>query len=227
MNVPQRIGFAILAVLAMASISSVAALQPSDRKAPTLKDLDAAPANFLGQTLQIVGWLAPSTNAFGTGAELSFSVEARSHPSRVHFLIPNALATSVADLKESRKARIAGTVLAAESARVGYIFEVDEIAVLNDADEVVATLKPAVGPRPTATVKKSDPIPRGAEPTLPSESPKKTAGVPTILVVGAALMAALLAVLAIIGVRLLKGMKRRPRPVSRVKRDQTPSAPRP
>ncbi len=219
-NVSYRIGVAIAFGFAMLAAPVGAASKPGDRKAPpTLKDVDAAPANFLGQSLQLVGWLAPTTTAVGTGAELSVSVEPKSPPSRLRFLIPTSLAAAVAELKEPRRARIAGTVLAAESVRAGYVFEVDEIAVLDDADKVVATLKPAAGPRPTVeTTPVEPPAAKEKELPKPAEAAKK-GGVPTILIVGASLMAALLVVLSVIGFRLLKYMKKRPKPTSRAKRD--------
>jgi hypothetical protein len=228
-NANSRIGYAIALSFALSTASFVSASKPGDaatgRKAPpALKDVDADPANFLGQSLRLTVWLAPTTRSVGTGSELSVSVDAKSPASRLRFLVPNSLAATVAEFKEPCRVRIAGTILAAESVRTGFIFEVDEIAVLNADDTVAKTLKPAEGPMPTVEQVAKEPTPNRheREPVKPAE-PAKKAGVPTVLVVGAVLMAALLVVLSVIGVRLLKYMKAKPGPKRQpVARTSTP-----
>lgn len=219
MNVSLRICSVIALGLAFLTMPMLAAAKPAEKKRPpTLKDVNDSPANFLGESLQVVAWLAPTTKPFGTGSELAVSVDSQSPPSRIHFLVPVSLAAAVADLKESRRVRIAGTLLAAETVRVGYVFEVDEIAVLDDSDKVVATLKPIAGPMPTVVAPEPVPVTKEKELPKPTEAPRK-GGVPTVLIVGASLMAALLVVLAVIGVRLLKYMKHQPKPKRRVPLD--------
>jgi hypothetical protein len=216
-NANPRIGYAIAVTVVFLTASILSASKPRDpatgRKAPpTLKEVDAAPANYLGQSLQLTGWLAPNTRSVGTGAELSVSVDTKSPASRVRFLVPNSLAAALAEFKEPRHVRIAGSIIAAESVRTDFIFEVDEIAILNADDTVMATLKPAAGPLPTVEPVEQDAASNRNErdPIKPAE-PAKKSGVPTVLIVGAALMAALLVVLSVIGVRLLKYMKAKPR----------------
>ena len=155
--------------------------------------------------------LGPTSKTSGTGAELSVFFDAKSPTNRVRFLAAKSLSDSVAEFKEIRRVNLTGTVLAAESVRAGYTFEVDEIAVLDDRDKVVATLKPAAGPLPSfEPVEKKEPEPaKDKEATKPAESAKK-GGLPPALVIGAALMAVLLAVLGVVGIRLMKYMKRKP-----------------
>lgn len=219
MNVSLRICAVIALGLAFLTMPMLAAAKPVEKKRPpTLKDVNDSPANFLGESLQVVGWLAPTTKVAGASTELSISVDSQSPASRIRFLIPGSLATAVADWKEPRRVRIAGTLLAAETVRAGYVFEVDEVAMLDDSDKVVATLKPVAVSKPAVETPETAPVAKEKELPKPTEAARK-GGVPTVLIVGASLMAALLVVLAVIGVRLLKYMKNQPKPRRRVSRD--------
>jgi hypothetical protein len=206
----------LIAVILTGNAHSVCANNPTPaRKPPTLKEVEAQPANYLGQSLKLDATIAPESKPVGNGAELSVSIDSRTPIVRLRFLVPRSVAETIAGWKEPRKVRIAGTVLAAESVRTGYHFEIEEIAVLGDGDAVVETIKldnSALVPDVPKNVEVAS-APK-SEPVKPAETIRK-GGVPTVLVVGAALMAAFLAVLAVIGFRLLKYMKMKPKPTRR------------
>lgn len=178
---------------------------------PNIKEVEAKPTSFLGSRLTLQAWLAPTSKAVGSGAELSVLVDAKTPAKQVRFLAAKSLADSVAEFKETRRVQLTGTLLAAESVRSGHVFEVEEIGVLDERDAVVQTLKPAAGSLSVSLpVEKPavEPVPE-KEPHKPGEPVKKSGASPA-LVVGAALMATILAALFVVGLRLMKYMKGRP-----------------
>lgn len=207
-----------LVCLSLSAASLTANNPPSSDKSPakkaappTLKDIEANPGNFLGNRLTIPAMLGPTSKSSGTGAELSVYVDAKTPANRVRFLAAKSLADSVGQFIEIRRVILKGTVLAAESVRAGYSFEVEEISVVDDCDAIVTTLKPAAGPLPTfETVENKEHEPAKEKEAAKPAEPVKKGGIPPALAVGAALMAVLLAILGVVGIRLMKYLKKKP-----------------
>ena len=201
-------------LLLVASSPAGAANGATGKKPITLKDVDANPSSYLGQSLVLNGWLAPQSKPVATGAELAVRIDSKTPILRLRFWVPKSFANRFTAWKEPRPVRLTGTVIAAESARDGFLFEIDELAVLDESNKVVETLKPEPEVRPakepSETHTTSVPSAPKSESAKPVE-PIKKGGVPTVLIVGAALMAGLLVVLAVIGIRLMKYMKIKPK----------------
>lgn len=208
MSLTVRLALPIAAILLVAP--SLRGDNPFVKKSkPTVQDIEANLGNHLGNRTTVWGWLLPTTRTSGTGIELTVQADAKSPASRIRFLAPKSLAEPIAALKDGRRVQITGTVLAAESVRMGYTFEVEEIAVLDSADGVTATLKPTAGPLPVAEPEKVEAAaPASEKPAGKSSDAGKKAGgsVPTVLIVIAVAMALMLGVLGVIGVRLIKKM---------------------
>lgn len=190
---------------------------PAKLKNPTLKDVEKSPELYLGSRLTLDGLLGKATKPAGAMVELTGFPDAKAAATRLRLLAVKSLADQVAPLADQQPVKFVGTVVAPESARANYGFEIEEIDVLDAESNVTATLKPVVVVLPKKDDVPPEPVvadkPKEKESALPKASAeeKKAGKVPTLLIVIAAALALFMVVSLVVGVRLIKHMKAQPK----------------
>jgi hypothetical protein len=185
---------------------------PAKLKNPTLKDVEKSPELYLGSRLTLDGLLGKATKPAGSMVELSVFHDGKSAVTWLRILAVKSLAEQLASLPDRQPVKFVGTVVAPESARANYGFELEEIHVL-DTDGQVTTLKPAAVVLPKKKDVPPEPVvadkPKEKESVLPKAAAeeKKAGKVPTFLVVIAVALALFMVVSLVVGVRLIKHMK--------------------
>lgn len=144
---------------------------PTKLKNPTLKDVESSPELYLGSRLTLEGLLGKATKPAGPMVELSASHDMKSAVTWLRLLAVKSLAEQLASLPDRQPVRFVGTVVAPESARANYGFEIEEVNVLDAESKVTTTLKPAAVVLP----KKEDVPP---EPAVAEKTKEKENGLP-------------------------------------------------
>lgn len=199
----------VLCVLALHH-SEVSAAAPVKARQVTLKEVESSPETFLGNRIVVNAWLGNGVKGGGDGAqELQVYHDANTQANRLRVLAARSLAEQVKGLSGVLPVTLTGVIAAPESVRAGYSFEVEEIVVRNAEGQPTATLKPAViaavaGDRPPVEA------PKATEPTKPkaADPQKKSDKLPTLLVLLAGGLAVFMLVSGVVGVRLLKHLKK-------------------
>lgn len=183
---------------------------PAKKSPPVLKEIDANPQSYLGQLLTIDAWITNQSKPSDGAAELAILVNANGPATRLRFLAESSFIQELAEYATPHRARLKGTILAPESIRSAYIFEVEEVEVLDEWDEPLKVLKSKSGVMPPPIAEGHSNEAASHRDAAKSTDATKKSGVPTLLIVGASVMAALLMTLSVIGLRLVKYMKKNP-----------------
>ncbi len=199
----------VIALAAVACQNHFAEDSGSKIASPSVKKLMENPENFLGTHIAVRTKLDPETKTPVQGVELTVRADGAPLKGRIRFLASTAFAEPVSQIESEKFVRIIGIVLADETRRGSYVFEVESIEVLGTNDEIIKTIQP-----------KSSSLPAVNTPEIVEKEPEKAVqtpgkvengatknGVSTVLVVSASLVAVLLMVLMVIGLRLMKYAK--------------------
>lgn len=204
----RSIGFCCLALVLAVSSRPLWA-SPLKTKQPTLKEVEATPESFLGSRIVVEAWLSNEVKGGDGAQELPVYHDSKTRANRLRVLASKSLADQVKEIGGLRSVTLTGTIAAPESVRAGYSFEVEEIVVKNNDGQTVATLKPAViapvvGERPVIEATKTEPTTKAKT----GEAQKKSDKVSTVLILVAGGLGLFIVVAGIVGLRLMKHLKK-------------------